>query len=54
LRQRGVIEPTASLVAEAGMAVFRVGFERWVTGSRGTKFASVIRETAAELRAATR
>lgn len=32
LRRRGVAEPSASLAAEAGVAVFRVGFERWVAG----------------------
>jgi AcrR family transcriptional regulator len=30
LHARGVSEPTASLTAEAGIAVFKVGFERWV------------------------
>jgi len=30
LRRHGVAEPTAGLVAETGVAVFRVGFERWV------------------------
>ena len=30
LHKRGVEEPAASLVAEAGIAVFRVGFERWL------------------------
>ncbi len=30
LRRRGVGEPAASLAAEAGIAVFRVSFERWV------------------------
>lgn len=30
LRQRGVIEPDASLAAEAGIVVLRVGFDRWV------------------------
>jgi AcrR family transcriptional regulator len=29
LRDRGVAEPTASLAAEAGMAAFRVAWERW-------------------------
>ena len=33
LRARGVGEPAASLTAEAGMAIFKVGFERWVRGS---------------------
>jgi AcrR family transcriptional regulator len=31
LRERGVEEPAASLTAEAGMGVFRVAFEQWVT-----------------------
>jgi AcrR family transcriptional regulator len=30
LRARGVREPAASLAAEAGVAVFKIGFERWV------------------------
>jgi AcrR family transcriptional regulator len=30
LRRRGVDDPAASLAAEAGVAVFRVAFERWV------------------------
>jgi AcrR family transcriptional regulator len=32
LHGRGVGEPDASLAAEAGIAVFRIGFDRWVTG----------------------
>lgn len=30
LRARGVVEPAASLAAEAGIAVFKVAFEGWV------------------------
>ena len=30
LRRRGVSEPTASLTAEAGVAVFKVAFARWI------------------------
>lgn len=30
LRDRGVVEPTATLTAEVGMLVFRVGFARWL------------------------
>ncbi|NUP16968.1 MAG: TetR family transcriptional regulator, partial [Streptomyces sp.] len=30
LRRRAVTEPAASLTAEAGVAVFKVGFERWI------------------------
>ena len=36
LRRRGVAEPTASLAAEAGVAVFRVAFERWLGRPRQT------------------
>lgn len=32
LRDRGVPEPTASLAAEVGVAVFRTAFEIWVSG----------------------
>jgi len=35
LRERGVGEPEASLAAEAGIAVFRIGFERWVSAPDG-------------------
>ncbi len=35
LRARGVVDPAASLAAEAGVTVFRLGFEKWVTGSGG-------------------
>ncbi|WP_327237799.1 TetR/AcrR family transcriptional regulator [Streptomyces sp. NBC_01317] len=49
LRGRGVGEAAASLVAEVGVAVFKVGFERWVRdGSRS--LASLLREALLELR----
>ncbi|WP_239077790.1 TetR/AcrR family transcriptional regulator [Streptomyces sp. SID9124] len=37
LRVRGVSEPAAGLAAEAGIAVFKVAFERWIdsVGERG-------------------
>ncbi|WP_093706537.1 TetR/AcrR family transcriptional regulator [Streptomyces sp. 2131.1] len=37
LRLRGVSEPAAGLAAEAGIAVFKVAFERWIdsVGERG-------------------
>jgi AcrR family transcriptional regulator len=31
LRRRGVTDPAASLTAEAGIATFKIAFERWVT-----------------------
>jgi AcrR family transcriptional regulator len=54
LRERGVPEPTASLTAEAGIAIFRVGFERWVADEGGRTLADLVRDSLAELRAATR
>ena len=35
LRDRGTPEPQASLIAEAGVAAFRVGFAAWATQKRG-------------------
>ena len=54
LRRRGVADPTASLVAEAGIAVFKVAFEHWLTDPADRSLAEHIRETLSELRAATR
>jgi len=53
LRGRGVPEPAASLTAETGVAVFRVGFERWATGPTDRDLAAVLEESLAELRALT-
>jgi AcrR family transcriptional regulator len=51
LHARGVDEPAASLAAEAGMAVFKVGFERWVGGKRPGDCAACIRAAADVLKA---
>jgi AcrR family transcriptional regulator len=53
LRARGVAEPAASLAAEAGMAAFRVGFERWVTSKRPRDLPGAINEALQTLRAVT-
>jgi AcrR family transcriptional regulator len=53
LRQRGVAEPSASLAAEAGIAVFRIAFERWVSDLSHLEFSQVIRESFDELKAVT-
>ena len=52
LRARGVPDPTATLAAETGVTVFRLGFEQWVTGP-GDDLARCIRDTLAELKALT-
>ena len=51
LRARGVPEPAASLAAEAGVAVFKVGFERWVGHKKAQDFAAHIRAAADALQA---
>jgi len=53
LRRRGVGEPAASLAAEAGMAVFKVAFERWTAERGGRTLAEVVRASADELEAVT-
>ncbi|WP_295700398.1 TetR/AcrR family transcriptional regulator [Lapillicoccus sp.] len=53
LRRRGVSEPAASLTAEAGIAVFKVAFERWVTDDDGRDFAHFVEESLAHLRTVT-
>ncbi|HEY3904027.1 MAG TPA: TetR family transcriptional regulator [Streptosporangiaceae bacterium] len=52
LRDRGASEPSASLAAESGIAVFKTAFVRWVTEDNATAFGAIIAETLAELRAA--
>ena len=53
LRRRGVPEPAASLTAEAGVAVFKIGFERWVEAAEERTIAQVMRESLDELKAVT-
>ncbi|MEV0232702.1 TetR family transcriptional regulator [Nonomuraea sp. NPDC050786] len=53
LRRRGVTDPAADLAAEAGIAVFRIAFERWVSASAQSDFPQVIRESLEELKAVT-
>ena len=53
LRGRGVKDPAASLTAEAGIAVFKVAFERWVEKSNKRDLPRLIRESLHELQAVT-
>jgi MftR C-terminal domain len=53
LRRRGVKDPAATLTAEAGIAVFKVGFERWVGDSGERALADFLRESLDELRVVT-
>ena len=50
LRGRGVGEPAAMLTAEAGIAVFKVGFELWVDEANNQTFAQVMRDALDDLR----
>lgn len=53
LRRRGVQNQAASLAAEAGIAVFKVAFERWVSERSRRDLPQLIRESLDELRAVT-
>ncbi|MEE4545140.1 TetR family transcriptional regulator [Streptomyces sp. V4-01] len=53
LHDRGVREPAASLVAEAGIAVFKIAFERWLDDPDERELTYFVRESLVELRAAT-
>lgn len=53
LRRRGVSDPAASLTAEAGIAVFRIAFERWVQETNQRDLPELIRDSLDELKAVT-
>jgi len=53
LRGRGVTDPAASLTAEAGIAVFKTAFERWVNETGEADLPRLIRESLDELKAVT-
>jgi AcrR family transcriptional regulator len=51
LRERGVADRAAELAAEAGVVVFRIAFERWLTEDRD--LADLVRESLRDLRSVT-
>jgi AcrR family transcriptional regulator len=53
LRRRGVADPAASLSAEAGIAVFRIAFERWVQETNRRDLPELIRDSLDALKAVT-
>ncbi len=53
LHRRGVTDPAASLTAEAGIAVFKIAFERWVNETSPPALPQIIRESLDELKAVT-
>jgi len=50
LHDRGFPEPTASLAAETGIAVFKVAFARWTSDPGQPDLPGIIRESMEELR----
>jgi hypothetical protein len=53
LRERGVTDPAASLAAEAGIAVFKIAFVRWIGDTGHPDLAQHVREALDELKAVT-
>ena len=51
LRQRGVAESRADLLARAGVAIFQTAFERWTGQPDRASFSACVGEAAAELAA---
>ena len=53
LRSRGVPDPAASLAAEAGIAVFKIAFRRWVSEGVEQPMAQIIRQSLTDLKTIT-
>jgi AcrR family transcriptional regulator len=53
LHQRGVGDPAARLAAEAGVAVFKIAFARWIEAGNTASLSDIIRESLDELKAVT-
>lgn len=51
LRGRGISEPAATLAADAGMAVFRAAFGRWIKAEDRQEFGHHVQQALEELRA---
>lgn len=52
LRERGVPDPDAALVAEAGLGVLRVAFDTWTATADGPPLDEIMRSSLERLRAA--
>ena len=51
LKQRGVKELRAGLVAEMGVTIFKIAFERWLYDPKGRTYAQHVREALREIKA---
>ncbi|WP_123026820.1 TetR family transcriptional regulator [Mycolicibacterium stellerae] len=54
LRRRGATDSAAKLTAQAGVAVFKVAFERWINEGKRDQLAQYMRESLDELKAVSR
>jgi AcrR family transcriptional regulator len=50
LRQRGVADPSAGLIGEVAIAIFKNSFERWVSASEPSDLGQMIRDSLEQLR----
>jgi hypothetical protein len=50
LRQRGVTDPTAGLLGEVAIAIFKISFERWVSPSETRDLSTLMRDSLDQLR----
>jgi AcrR family transcriptional regulator len=53
LRRRGVGDPAASLAAEMGVTILRIGFEGWINQEGDRGLAQIMRESLTELKLVT-
>jgi AcrR family transcriptional regulator len=53
LRDRGVPEPTASITAETGMAIFHVSFGLWIDEANDRPLTDIVGDSLARLKAVT-
>ena len=53
LRERGVGDPDATLIAEAGITIFKVAFERWIDDTNQRDLPQLIRDSLDALKAHT-
>ena len=50
LRRRGIADTVANLAAEMGIAVFRIGFERWIEEANERDLSQIIRDSFDEMK----
>jgi AcrR family transcriptional regulator len=53
LRQRGLSDPTAGLMGEVAIAIFKISFERWVSPFESRDLTQLMRDALDELRSVT-